>query len=90
MQFGVKRKELIGGKDVSGCRPTYNPYKSKRNPYNGRIKARMKGIYSTCISTGTLDEAPMAYKNADEIIQTISPTAEIIDHLKPLYNFKAG
>ncbi len=53
-------------------------------------KARMKGIYSTCISTGTLDEAPMAYKNADEIIQTIAPAAEIIDHLKPLYNFKAS
>ena len=52
-------------------------------------KARMKGIYSTCISTGTLDEAPMAYKNPDEIVKAISPTAEIIDYLKPIYNFKA-
>lgn len=50
----------------------------------------MKGIFSTCISTGTLDEAPMAYKNPDEIIKAISPTVEIIDHLKPMYNFKAA
>ncbi len=36
-----------------------------------------------------VDESPMAYKNSQEIIQAIDPTAEIIDNLKPLYNFKA-
>lgn len=36
-----------------------------------------------------VDESPMAYKNSEEIINAIEPTAEIIDHLKPLYNFKA-
>ncbi len=64
--------------------------KAKETLTMEEYKSRMEGIYSTCISTGTLDEAPMAYKNADEIIQTIAPTAKIIDHLKPLYNFKAG
>ena len=53
-------------------------------------KESMKGVHSTCISTGTLDEAPMAYKSGDEIKELISPTAEIIDHLKPVYNFKAS
>ena len=53
-------------------------------------KNSMKGVHSTCISTGTLDEAPMAYKSGDEIKELISPTAEIIDHLKPVYNFKAS
>lgn len=53
-------------------------------------KMSMQGIHSCCISTGTLDEAPMAYKNGDEIKELITPTADIIDHLVPLYNYKAG
>lgn len=52
-------------------------------------KDKMKNIFSSCVSISTLDEAPMAYKNSDEIIRAIEPTAQIIDHLKPLYNFKA-
>ena len=52
-------------------------------------KEQMKNIFSTCVSISTRDEAPMAYKNSEEIINAIEPTAEIIDHLKPLYNFKA-
>ncbi len=52
-------------------------------------KKQMKNVYSSCVSISTLDESPMAYKNSAEIIQAIEPTAEIIDHLKPLYNFKA-
>ena len=50
----------------------------------------MKNIYSSCISTNTLDEAPMAYKNGDEIKKLITPTADIVDHLIPIYNFKAN
>lgn len=52
-------------------------------------KKSMKGVHSCCICRGTLDEAPMAYKNGDEIQRLIEPTAEIYDHLKPVYNFKA-
>lgn len=52
-------------------------------------KKQMKNIFSSCVSISTLDEAPMAYKNSQEIIQAIEPTTEIIDHLNPLYNFKA-
>ena len=50
----------------------------------------MAGIYSTCIAPDTLDESPMAYKNIDEIIENIEPTAEIIRRIKPIYNFKAS
>ncbi len=50
----------------------------------------MEGIYTTCINTSTLDESPMAYKRMDEIIANIHPTAEIIAHIKPIYNFKAA
>ena len=52
-------------------------------------KESMKGIHSDCISTKTLDESPMAYKNGDEIKELIGETGEIIEHLKPVYNFKA-
>lgn len=50
----------------------------------------MKGIFSTCISESTLDEAPFAYKNYEEIIKCIEPTVEIIERLIPIYNFKAN
>ncbi len=63
---------------------------AKANLSMDEYKSRMQGIFTTCISTGTLDESPMAYKNADEIIKSVEPTVEIIDHIKPLYNFKAG
>ena len=53
-------------------------------------KKQMEGIYTTCVNSATLDESPMAYKNMDEIVQNIEPTAEIIAHIKPIYNFKAA
>ena len=51
---------------------------------------QMAGIYTTCVNTATLDESPMAYKNMDEIVANIEPTAEIIARIKPIYNFKAA
>jgi RNA-splicing ligase RtcB len=52
--------------------------------------AQMAGIYTTCVNSATLDESPMAYKNMDEIIANIEPTAEIVKRIKPIYNFKAA
>lgn len=51
---------------------------------------QMAGIYTTCVNTSTLDESPMAYKSMNEIVDNIEPTAEIIAHIKPVYNFKAS
>ena len=50
----------------------------------------MEGIYTTTVNTSTLDEAPMAYKPLEAILNTISDTAEVIEVMKPIYNFKAG
>lgn len=50
----------------------------------------MKGIYTTSVSTGTIDESPFAYKPAEEIIENIKDAVEIIDVIKPIYNFKAS
>ena len=53
-------------------------------------RQEMEGIFTTCVSRDTLDESPMAYKGIDEIIAQIGPTAEIVDRIKPVYNFKAA
>lgn len=49
----------------------------------------MKGVYSTSVCPDTIDEAPMVYKPMDEIIKNIGDTVEIVDVIKPIYNFKA-
>jgi len=49
----------------------------------------MQGIYTTCISAATLDEAPMAYKPAEAVIEPIRQSVEIEEIIKPIYNFKA-
>ena len=51
---------------------------------------QMAGIYSTCVVPDTLDESPMAYKSIEEIVENITPTAEIVCRIKPIYNFKAA
>ena len=51
---------------------------------------QMEGIYTTCVLPDTLDESPMAYKSPDEIISQIGPTAQIVEQIRPIYNFKAA
>ena len=51
--------------------------------------ASMEGIFSTSINKGTLDELPMAYKDPQDIIGLIGDTVDIVDMVKPIYNFKA-
>jgi len=50
----------------------------------------MKGIYTTSVCMETLDEAPMAYKSLDDIIDVIQETVDVIGVMKPIYNFKAN
>lgn len=49
----------------------------------------MKGVYTTSVNEGTLDEAPMAYKSLEDIIDVVSDAVDVIEILKPVYNFKA-
>ncbi len=53
------------------------------------FKSQMSGIYSTSVCPETLDESPMAYKSMEEILANITPSAEVIKKIKPIYNFKA-
>ena len=53
-------------------------------------KEMMKGVYTTSINENTLDEAPMAYKSLGDIIDVIRESVDVIEVLRPIYNFKAS
>ncbi len=53
------------------------------------FKRSMEGIYSTSVRESTLDESPFAYKPIGEIMKNLHETLEVIDIIKPIYNFKA-
>lgn len=53
-------------------------------------KKSMEGIFSTSIDKSTIDEAPQVYKPIEKIVSQIQDTVEIVDHIVPIYNFKAG
>lgn len=63
---------------------------AKKNISLDAFKASMEGIYSTTVNTSTIDEAPMAYKDTDEIKNLIQETCEIQYMLKPKINIKAA
>ena len=54
------------------------------------FKESMEGIYSETVLEATKDESPMVYKPKDEIILNIEDTVEIINTIKPVFNFKAA
>ena len=54
-----------------------------------REQMRAAGIYTTSVSEHTLDEAPGAYKSADDILGPIAEAVDIIEVMRPIYNFKA-
>ena len=73
-----------------GAGRLFSRMQAKKNFNVEEFKNSMEGIYTTSINEDTLDECPMAYKNMDDIVNNITPTAEIIKIIKPIYNFKAG
>lgn len=73
-----------------GAGRLYSRIQAKQTFNVEEFKNAMQGIYTTSINQDTLDECPMAYKNMDDIVKNITPTAEIIKIIKPIYNFKAS
>lgn len=53
------------------------------------FKKTMDGVYSTSVHQGTLDESPDAYKPMEDIINNMDEAVELIDIIKPIYNYKA-
>lgn len=63
---------------------------AKQNLDLDEYRREMEGIYTTSVNEATLDEAPMAYKSLADIIDVIGESVDIIEVLKPIYNFKAN
>ena len=64
--------------------------KAKENLNLEAYRRAMEGIYTTSVNQATLDEAPMAYKSLEDIIDVIQESVDVIDVMKPIYNFKAS
>lgn len=64
--------------------------KARENLSMEEYRETMRGIYSTSVNEQTLDEAPMAYKSLADIIDVIEDTVDVVDVMKPVYNFKAS
>ena len=64
--------------------------KAKKSLSLEEYKKTMEGVYTTSVNENTLDEAPMAYKSLADIIDVIRESVDIIDVMKPVYNFKAS
>ena len=54
------------------------------------FKNTMQEVWSSSVGEATLDEAPMAYKPIEDILNNVTESLEIIEVIKPLYNFKAS
>lgn len=54
-----------------------------------QYQKEMEGVYTTSVTEKTLDESPMAYKTLENILQVIEQTVDVIEVIKPIYNFKA-
>jgi RNA-splicing ligase RtcB len=50
----------------------------------------MQGVYSTTVCEDTIDESKAAYKPMEDIIAAIGDTCEVLEIVKPVYNFKAA
>ncbi len=73
-----------------GAGRLYSRSQAKQSFTVSEFKKQMQGIYTTSVNEQTLDECPMAYKSFDDIAGNIGDTADIIEVIKPIYNFKAG
>jgi RNA-splicing ligase RtcB len=94
MRDGSLICEGLGNQDWNYSAPHGAGRLMSRNKAFATIKMEdyqnaMAGIYSTSVNKETIDESPMAYKNMDDIIANIGPTAKILKIIKPVYNYKA-
>ncbi len=50
----------------------------------------MQGVHTTSVNKATLDESPEAYKPLAQLLSHIGATVEVVEQIKPIYNFKAA
>lgn len=54
------------------------------------FKKSMEGIYTTTANETTLDESPFVYKPMESILNNIKDTVDVLEIIKPVYNFKSA
>ena len=64
--------------------------KAKETLSMEEYKEAMKDVFTTSVNESTLDEAPMAYKSLEDIIDVIAESVDVVEVIKPVYNFKAS
>ena len=95
MKEGVLLCKGLGNADWNNSAPHGSGRVLSRGVVNSshtvsEFKKEMKGVYTTCISKETLDEAPFAYRGIEYIKEAIKETVEVKDILSPIYNYKGG
>ena len=60
------------------------------NPLLAKFAAEMQGVYTTCMTTATIDERPSCYKDVALIQAQLLPTVEIDRHCRTLLSCKGG
>ncbi|MBD5112996.1 MAG: RtcB family protein [Ruminococcaceae bacterium] len=73
-----------------GAGRLFSRNQAKQNFSVEDYRDEMRGIYTTSVNESTLDECPMAYKSLEDIVGNLGDTVEILEQIKPIYNFKAN
>ena len=96
MRDGIIIGEGKGNKDYNCSAPhgagrILSRKQAKSSLDINKLKKDMEdnNIYTTSVNESTLDEAPDAYKKSATIFKHIKDTVELVDVIKPIYNFKA-
>ncbi len=95
MKDGLILAEGLGNKELNMSAPhgagrKVSRKKAKEMFNVNDFKKVMKeaGVYSSTVNKKTLDEAPFAYKDPNQILEFLPKTAKILKWLKPIYNIK--
>ena len=84
----LEPSDFANGSECEERRKNGRTYNQRKSKYSHLLT--MEGVYTTSVSEATLDEAPMAYKSLEDIIDVIKESVDVIDIMKPIYNFKAN
>jgi len=73
-----------------GAGRIFSRSQAKQNVSLDEFQHAMKDVWTTSVGESTLDESPMAYKSLHDILDNITESLDVVQVMKPLYNFKAN
>ena len=71
-----------------GCGRYYSRSEAKKRISLEEFENSMKNIATSSVVESTIDEAPMAYKDSNAVLEKASETVQLLDIFKTVYNFK--